>query len=494
MRLLRCWLRFDTPFGRSATQLLATTFEIYTLKNRNPFTLAFTIWSMLTALIAASILLVFLRWGTPGFKLFIQIWPLEDLHITLAAVTFSWILLGLLLYLLYSKRVNVNNAWSVAGFFLIGFVYLSQLSERFRYGDYSYYLDAANALLQHKPLPTTYLYPPLWATLLQFIAPLGDENFLLILWIANFISLMAFYFLLHRVLEHYGFSTRLAAVVTTLFMLVNTPLLRTLFYVQINLHTLNLVFLSLLLYPKRSFLSALALALAVHLKSSPVVLALAFLLELDWHWLGWFVLSLILVAMFTVAIDGVYPFLDFIHSTLGLTALQTTTFHETSFDSFFRSIIPFLHLDLIWARVLTYLSKLILLLASLFVMVQSVRYKVFFAGEGKGARIANALPSLFILMTLASPVVWEHHGIFVALSFLLLLKRLDAPNEWIWFGFAYFLEFLLPTFYFLPWSYGRLLAPLIILWLMWKATKKQDTSRSFTVFNEWLNKLPAFGI
>ena len=160
-----------------------------------------------------------------------------------------------------------------------------------------------------------------------------------------------------RVLEHYGFSTRLAAIVTTLFMLINAPLLRTLFYVQINLHTLNLVFLSLLLYPKRSFLSALTLALAVHLKSSPVVLALAFLLELDWRWLGWFVLSLILVAMFTVAIDGVSPFLDFIRSTQGLTALQTTNFHETSFDSFFRSIIPFLHLDLIWARVLTYLSK-----------------------------------------------------------------------------------------------------------------------------------------
>jgi len=96
---------------------------------------------------------------------------------------------------------------------------------------------------------------------------------------------------------------------------------------------------------------------------------------------------------------------------------------------------------------------------------------------------------LFILMTLASPVVWEHHGIFLALAFLLLLRRLETPNEWIWFGFAYFLEFLLPTFDFLPWSYGRLFAPLIILWLMWKATKKQNVSHFFTTFNGWLNKL-----
>ena len=53
-------------------------------------------------------------------------------------------------------------------------------------------------------------------------------------------------------------------------------------------------------------------------------------------------------------------------------------------------------------------------------------------------------------------------------------SSVSTPDEWIWFGFAYFLEFILPTFDFFPWSYGRLLAPLIILWLMWKATKKQN--------------------
>ncbi len=36
-----------------------------------------------------------------------------------------------------------------------------------------------------------------------------------------------------------------------LFLLANAPLLRTLAYVQVNLHALNFVLLSLLLYPKR---------------------------------------------------------------------------------------------------------------------------------------------------------------------------------------------------------------------------------------------------
>ena len=466
------------------------------MKNKNPVKLAMFLWSMLTVFIAASILFIFLRWGWAGFKIFIEQWPLEYLPITLASVAFTWLLLGTLIYLFYTKRVNANNGWGLGGFFLMAFIYLNILSERFRYGDYTYYFEAAADLLNHKPLPNTYLYPPFWATLLQFLVPFGEDNFLLILWIAEFLALLLFYILLYRVLKHYGFSARIAAVITTLFVLINTPLFRTLFYLQVNIDTLDLVFLSLLLYPKQSFLSALLLAFAVHLKSTPIILALAFLLELDWRWLGWFVLSLVLVAMFTVAIDGFYPFIDFIQIALRLSssAPGIANFHETSFDSLFRAIIPFLHLDLIWERVLALASKVILLIASLFVTFQCVRHEIFFNGKGKGVRLANALPPLFILMTLASPVVWEHHGIFVALSFLLLLKCLDTPNEWIWFGFAYFLEFVVPTFDFFPWSYGRLFAPLIILWLIWRATKKQNESHFFTAFNDWLNRLPVLEI
>ena len=461
------------------------------LKNKNPATIALILWSMLTVLIAASILFIILRWQQNGWAPFIQQWPLEELPITLAAVAFSWLLAGALIYLLHAKRVNADNGWSVGGFFLVAFMYLNILSERFRYGDYTYYFEAAADLLKHKPLPNTYLYPPFWATLLQFLVPVGEDNFLLILWIANFISFLIFYVLLLQVLKRYGFSARFAALTATLFVLVNTPLFRTLFYIQVNVHTLNLILLSLLLYPKRSFLSALALALAVHLKSSPIILVLAFLLELDWRWLGWFVLSLILIAMFSVVFDGVYPFLDFFKTALALSASISMNFHETSFDSFFRSAFTFLHLNLMWVRVVTYASKALLLIAALFVAVQCIRHEVFFDGKEKGARLANALPAIFILMTLASPLVWEHHGIFVGLSFLLLLKRLETPDEWIWFGSAYFLEFILPTFDFFPWSYGRLIAPLIILWLMWKATRKQSASRFFTGFNGWLNKLPA---
>jgi len=94
-------------------------------------------------------------------------------------------------------------------------------------------------------------------------------------------------------------------------------------------------------------------------------------------------------------------------------------------------------------------------------------------------------------MTLASPLVWEHHAIFVTLPFLLMLKRMDLPNTAIWFGFAYYLEFIMPTFIFFPWSYGRLVAPLIILALLWRDSKIRDGSPFFTAANAWFANLTA---
>ena len=92
-------------------------------------------------------------------------------------------------------------------------------------------------------------------------------------------------------------------------------------------------------------------------------------------------------------------------------------------------------------------------------------------------------------MTLASPIVWDHHGIFVTLSFLLMLKLIDTPDLWMWFGFAYVLEFVMPSFDFFPWSYGRLIAPMIVLALMSFAAKKDEPSRFFTNADHWLAKL-----
>lgn len=445
---------------------------------------AFAIWSTLTLLVSVSLAAIYLRNGMDGIHLFIQHWPLSNPAITLAATAWTWILVGLLLHLLDSRKIHAQNALYAAGFFLVMFVYLNVLRERFRYGDYHYYLEAATAFAKNQTLPDTYLYLPLWGAMLQYIVVLGDQGFLVVLWTVNIIALGGFYLLLVRLLERYGFTHRLAVTVTVVFLLVNAPLQRTLGFVQVNLLVLDFIFLSVLLYPKYSFASALALAFAVHLKTSPAVLVLAFLLEFNWRWLLWFGVGFLLIALFPVLTDGFSPYFDYLNNIRILTEIPDTNFHDTSFDSFLRFLNPFFGIKIEQTRILALAAKVLLLGAALWTMGRNL-YASSFARD---SRVLNALPSLFLVMTLGSPIVWDHHGLFTALSFLLMLKRVDSPEAWLWFGFAYLFEFVLPSFDFFPWSYGRLAAPLIVLGLMW-VTSKNNTSKGFHQLNQNFHNL-----
>ena len=198
-------------------------------------------------------------------------------------------------------------------------------------------------------------------------------------------------------------------------------------------------------------------------------------------------MSLVAIAGITLALDGVSPFLDALRNVQELARSNNTIFHETSFDSFLRFVGMALGLGQSAIRALIYLFKALLAAATAVVTLRVVRASAFAdQTEGRSRALLNAVAPILIFMTLASPIVWEHHGIFLALSFLLMLKRLERPSQWVWFGFAYLLEFLLPTFDFFPWSFGRLLAPLIILWLMWKTSAHTEPSPSFLTLNSWL--------
>ncbi len=448
--------------------------------------IAFGIWAAITLVVAASVLMVYVLRGANEFQVIIQTGPLTDLAITLLSVGITWLLAGFLLFLLSSSRIDKNNTLMWGGFFLTAFIYLNFLRERPEYGDVEYYARAALDLYAGKHLPPEYLYPPFWANLLEVFAPFGEKFISYFAWFLNVVSLFVFYFLLSKVLQRYNFSMRLSYLTTTLFLLANATLVRTLFYVQVNLHVLNLIFFAILLFRERPFLSALAMALAVHFKASPAVLVLAFLLELDWKWLAYFAISMILIAVPTLLMHGISPFFDFLNNTFALMQSHGLSFRDSSFDSFFTALGVIIKPASAWTRILVYASKALLAVLTFFIMAQCVRVQAFIKSNERGARLFNAIPPLLILMTLASPIVWEHHGIFTALTFLLMLKKIESSSEWMWFGFAYLLEFLLPTFDFFPWSYGRLVAPLVILWLMWSTSKRANESTIFSRLNSFL--------
>jgi hypothetical protein len=442
-------------------------------------------WGLITVLIVLEFIWIYSRHGFGGFEAFLQEGAYTQIPIALTSVALTWLFVGLLLWLVFTGKITKATSLTWTGFFLIAFLYLNVLRERVRYGDIDYYTQAAFALVRNKPLPDTYFYPPLWASLLSLLTPLGESGILLSAWTANFLSLLLFYFLLQRTLQLYGFRPSSAALTSALFILVNMPVLRTLMYVQVNFHVMNFILLSLLFYRNRPFLSAFMLAMAIHLKASPAVLVLAFLLDFHWKWLAWLAVSLLLIALFPVALYGVTPYYDFVNNFLFISAPHALSMHDSSFDSALGITLSYFRLNPGIIRILVLLAKGLTAFATIFL---SVRLRGFRSEEAERIRLFDSVLPLFVGMTLLSPLVWEHHAIFLALPFLLLLKKVESPTEWTWFGAVYYLVFLTPTFDYFPWSYGRLAGILILLALLW-TTRNRTHNTFFPRLNAWAENI-----
>ena len=394
-------------------------------------------------------------------------------------------MVGIFLFMLNSRRIDAGNASTAASFFLVLFVYINILRERTYYGDVQDYLQAAANLSQGASLHPRYLYPPLWATLLQLLLPSGERTVFDLLWVLNIVSLGTFYLLLHRALVRFGFDRRLAAIAGCIFLIANVPVLRTLSYGQINLHLANLVLVSLLAYPRHRWLSALALALAIHLKVSPMVLILPFIIVKDFRWLAWLVLFVSGIAGVIAAANGWSPYLDFIQNASQIYTTSGINFRENSIDSFYRALAWLNGSDGPWAAYLIWGSKLALAIAGLLVARRHVVRSTFYLGDQPAAVAYNAFPALSILMVMLSPLVWTYHPVLAGLSYLLLLRSLQDPVEWLLFALAYYLEFLVPTFDFFPWSYVRLLSPLLWMYLAWRVSRYSMPGSIFMALNGW---------
>jgi len=116
---------------------------------------------------------------------------------------------------------------------------------------------------------------------------------------------------------------------------VNVPILRTLAYAQINMHVLAAILATLHWYPRHRLASAMALALAVNLKISPVVLALSFLWAADVRWTAMFVASLIGIGAIPAVAYGLEPYANLLHNLR---------------NSYGRLVSPLLLLVLAWKR------------------------------------------------------------------------------------------------------------------------------------------------
>ena len=176
------------------------------MRRLSPSHAAALAWSAITVAAIAAALGVYRARGVPGLAEVIQQGPLSDVSITFLSAALAWLLAGAFLFLLAGRRINSGNALTVACFFAVALLYVNFLRERIAYGDIFDYIKAASNLSRGERLHARYLYPPLWATLLKPLVPLGWRAIFDLCWLLNALSLFAFFFLLHATLKRYGFS------------------------------------------------------------------------------------------------------------------------------------------------------------------------------------------------------------------------------------------------------------------------------------------------
>jgi hypothetical protein len=426
------------------------------------------LWAALSvAFLAANGTLLLLK-GSAVFSTLVQVGPVSGLKLTYSALALVWLASGLVLALLRRPGYRARHGLLTIGCFVALALYANLLRERLEYPDTGDYMRAAFDLAEGRPLHERYIYPPLLAAALEPLVPFGRGALREALWVSNLLAVPVFTALLALSLGRYGFERRLSALLALACVAVNVPVLRTLAYGQVNLHVASLMLLALLAHPRRPEGSALALALAVHLKTSPVVLALPFASERRWRWTFAFTAWLLAVAAVIWAVHGAQPFLDFLRNTRGVYAWAEPSFRENSIDNFLRSTAflvggPFAQLDQPLVRLAAKAAALAVALAA---AARAVRSGTFAPGGGAGGHVHNGWPALAVLMVLASPLLWEHHPVFTALSFLVVTRKLEGPGEWAAWSLSYGLVYLLPTFDFYPWSFGRLLGLLLLLSLL----------------------------
>lgn len=441
---------------------------------------AWRIWFCATGLLLVYLAGVFAVGGSGTLRRCIQPLQFEVLEQTLGCAGLVWLTFGIALALLKRPAFRMRHGLTVLCSAVLLFLYINFLRERTHYWDIKDYVQGAISLCNHEPFHQMYIYPPLLATLCQPLLWLGvgEKGLTACFWCFNWVGFVLFFVLLTKALATYGFRLRIAHYVVFFFLFLNVPVLRTFLYGQVNFHMMNLILFAYLVHTRNKLLSAIALAFAVHLKASPIILVLPFLYVRDLKWLIYFGVSMIIVFALTFCFYGWPPFASFLTNAQNIYSGNGITFRECSIDSVVRAVAVSLRTD---GTPWVWLVKFPVLAGLLWGVHYSMRQKTWQNRKDTVDAIFNALPLLLFVMVFASPLVWEHHFVFLSLPFLLLIKKMQSAAEWIAYSFAYVFIFLCPTFDFFPLSFCRLAGAGILFGLCIKVAKHHTTHWFFEV-------------
>ena len=399
----------------------------------------------------------------------------------IVSVALLWCLVGTALWWLSRREVTSDTLVLLVGAVGISLLYLSVLREHVWFGDYQLYFRAAKTMGAGAAMTSRYVYPPFWAFFLSTIGKafgggeVGDWAIILVCFVLNHLSIVAFFILGSLFLSRCGLSRTFSSVLLFAAMLVNVPILRNMVYVQVNLLLVDLVLAGVLVFRRSVLLSALLFALATHLKVMPVLFVPVFLYRKEYRFVIYYGLLLAAIAWVTTLSGGIGYYRDFAEN---LAQWHPAALRSCSLYGFFKRTDMLLQSRLPFDALFN-LTRVVLALWVYALSYFSIRRRVFSAGspDSRSEGIINGLVPLMFLLPAVSPAVWPYHLVLLIIPAILALAYMRGTRRLGLWGLGYFFTFLLPVFDFYPWSYLRLVGWLALLLALSDVVLSPRTSR-----------------
>jgi hypothetical protein len=319
---------------------------------------------------------------------------------------------------------------------------------------------------------TRYLYSPLLANLfagLQRIPRGGmvDQPAFLLWTAVVYWAACAFVPLLMTALERvYGLAWPVAPFAAFSLGVFSTPALRTLEYSQPNAIVADCL-LAWLLLSRRSRRGAAGsagfLAFATILKTSPLVFFVLPIVERRWRTLAAGVAGCALLVVLSGLSIGARPWIEFLRVAPRVASLGT--YRDNSFASFVVASARLMGFATGEAGEVGRAAGLLLGLGVLAFAAARSRLEwpwVARMPEPNGA-FERQFPAVVFAMCLLSPLVWEHHWVWIALPCVLVTNAAIEEGGRVTPLVGTLLIFFVPTFDAFPFSYHRLVGALLVL-------------------------------
>jgi hypothetical protein len=391
-------------------------------------------------------------------------------------------------------------------FTLLACYFVAQVTEfRPQSSDWKSYEHAARAILEGKnPYQDTgYLYPPLtalaltsvyqvvtWGSGLVGVQAISDfvwQGVFYLYQCSQFFLVMSAIALCYRLARMLGTSATKSAILVSLLFVFNTPLLRTLYFHQVNLWVLDLILIAVL--SSSSMISGLALSIATHVKLYGGILFLPFLLMKRLSTAIWMIAGIAVIFLIqTRGGTDLSLWQQYIQS--GNDFPVGTMFRDNSLHSIVDNTISFVAIalpiepDAAEIAVRTSVLLLTVIVVIYFGKRWHIRERAFRNALRdvtadrdlwSADRLYGIVFDAIAMALIISPLVWEHHYV-LALPFVVWIAVTEGEEHPWRIGAGTFLMFAVPVFDIYPISYHRIVGLMLLLSASYpKSTVKQTS-------------------